>query len=101
MFIVYLWDKAVGESITALEDFPGNESFLIRNDRCRYPLLSELSNCDMELFSDEQLGELREEIRSLMKYELSGQDVQDYLLSVIALIDQADSDSKSILFSPF
>ncbi|CNH44438.1 hypothetical protein AB8989_21370 [Yersinia hibernica] len=101
MFIVYLWDKVLGESITALEDFPGNENFLIRNDRCRYPLLSELSNCDMELFSDEQLGELREEIRNLMKYELSGQDVQDYLLSVIALIDQADSDSKSILFSPF
>ncbi|ARA76564.1 hypothetical protein RC90_16260 [Pectobacterium brasiliense] len=101
MFIVYLWDKVVGESITALEDFPGSESFLIRNDRCRYPLLSELSNCDMELFSDEQLGELHEEISNLMRYELSGQDVQDYLLSVIALIDQADSDSKSILFSPF
>lgn len=64
-------------------------------------MLSELSNCDMELFSDEQLGELREEIRNLMKYELSGQDVQDYLLSVIALIDQANSNSKSILFSPF
>lgn len=101
MFIVYLWDKVVGESITALEDFPGNESFLIRNDRCRYPFLSELSNCDMEIFSNEQLGELREEISNLMRYELSGQDVQDYLLSVIALIEQADSDSKSILFSPF
>ncbi|MBN3215515.1 hypothetical protein [Pectobacterium polaris] len=101
MFIVHLWDKIVGESITALEDFPGNESFLIRNDRCRYPLLSELSNCDMELFSDEQLGELREEMSNLMKYELSGKNAQDYLLSIIALIDQADSDSKSILFSPF
>ncbi|RJL22863.1 hypothetical protein [Pectobacterium polaris] len=101
MFIVHLWDKIVGESITALEDFPGNESFLIRNDRCRYPLLSELSNCDMELFSDEQLGELREEMSNLMKYELSGKNAQDYLLSIIALIDQAYSDSKSILFSPF
>lgn len=101
MFIVYLWDKVIGESITSLEDFPGNESFLIRDDNCQYPLLSQLSNCDMELFSDEQLADLRKEINNLMKDESSEQDVHDYLLSVVALIDQADRDNKSILFSPF
>ncbi|AJJ18149.1 hypothetical protein [Yersinia intermedia] len=101
MFIVYLWDNIIGENIASLEDFPGNESFLIRDDHCKYPLLSELSNCDMELFSDEQLAGLRKEINNLMKDESSEQDVHDYLLSVIALIDQANRDNKSILFSPF
>ncbi|ANS44135.1 hypothetical protein [Serratia inhibens] len=101
MFIIYLWDKDIGESITSLKDFSGNEKFLIMSDSCEYPLLSELSSCDMELFSDGQLPNLREEVKSLMVDQSLGQDVRDYLLSVIELINIAESDNKGILFSPF
>ncbi len=101
MFIVYLWDKKVGERIDSLKDFSGNEKFLIKGDHQKYPLLSELSNCDMELFSDEQLIELRKEIEELMVDKLSERDVHDYLSSIITLIDRAERDGQSILFSPF
>ncbi|EGT3586769.1 hypothetical protein R4U62_000525 [Proteus mirabilis] len=101
MFIIYLWDKAIGESIRSLDDFSGNENFLIRDDLCKYPLLSKLSNCDMELFSDGQLIDLRQEINSLMKDELLDQNAYDYLRSVVSLIDDAYHNNKGILFSPF
>lgn len=101
MFIIYLWDKVIGESIGSLGDFSGNENFLIRKDSCKYPLLSELSDCDMELFSDEQLIDLRQEINNLMKDELLEQNAYDYLLSVVSLIDDAYQDNKAVLFSPF
>lgn len=101
MFIIYLWDKNIGESIESLEDFSGNEKFLIRNDYDTYPLLSELSSCDMELFSGEQLIELSHEIHRLLQDELLEKSIYEYLLSVTFLIDKAYRDNKSILFSPF
>ncbi|MFZ4835192.1 hypothetical protein [Rouxiella sp. Mn2063] len=101
MFIIYLWDKDRGESITSLKDFTGNENFLITSDSYKYPLLSELSNCDMELFSDRQLASLRGEIESLMEEQSLDQSIYDYLSSVIDLNFHAESNNKSILFSPF
>lgn len=102
MFIIYIWDKAIGKSIESLEDFSGNEKFLIQADHNKYPLLSELSNCDMELFSDEQLVQLRQEInRLLIEGEPLGENICTYLSSVISLVDRAYSDNQSVLFSPF
>ncbi|WP_127960483.1 hypothetical protein [Serratia microhaemolytica] len=100
MFIIYLWDKSIGESLASLSDFDGNENFLIRSDPDKYALLSELSSCDMQLFSDEQLIVLGKEITMLME-ELAGQDVHGYLSSLAILIERAKNENKGILFSPF
>ena len=107
MFNIYLWDA---KKYVETDSFEGGvlkkfhskdikNSFLIQDDEEVYPLLSNLSFCEEDVFSEKQLDKLYKELSLLLdKYS---DDNRDYILDLINFISEAIKLNKSVLFSPF
>lgn len=100
MFTVVLWDVEKYQQVKLIENYADNEIFLAQSDKDKYPLLSQLTNCDEELFSNDELIELSSEISEL-KRESVDTEISAYLESIENMIAEAISTHKSILITPF
>ncbi|HHL2502335.1 TPA: hypothetical protein ACQ301_004469 [Yersinia enterocolitica] len=100
MFTIVLWDVEKYQQVKLIENYADNEIFLAQSDKDKYPLLSQLTNCDEELFSNDELIKLSSEISEL-KRESVDTEISAYLESVENMIAEAISTHKSILITPF
>lgn len=100
MFTIVLWDVEKYQQVKLIGNYTGNEVFLAQPDQDKYPLLSQLTYCDEELFSNTELIELLNEINKL-KIESIDTEISAYLESVGNIIDEAINTHKSILITPF
>ncbi|MDB6371839.1 hypothetical protein [Photorhabdus bodei] len=101
MFTFLLWDIDKYQSIRLIENYVGNEAFLVPTDQVQYPLLSGLTNCDEELYSNEEaLEKLLAEVSELRK-EMDNKEINDYLQQIASMIFEAINTRKSILITPF
>ncbi|WP_387490662.1 hypothetical protein [Photorhabdus sp. RM96S] len=101
MFTFVLWDIDKYQSIRLIENCVGNEAFLVPIDQVQYPLLSGLTNCDEELYSNEEaLEKLLAEVSELRK-EMHNKEINDYLQQIASMIFEAINTRKSILITPF
>lgn len=100
MFTIVLWDIEKYQQVKLIENYADNEVFLAQSDQDKYPLLSQLTHCDEELFSNDELIKLSCEINEL-KRESVDPEISAYLESVENMIAEAISTHKSILITPF
>ncbi|WP_127960487.1 hypothetical protein [Serratia microhaemolytica] len=100
MFTVVLWDTEKYQKIKLIEKYDENEKFLAQSDQDHYPLLSRLTYCDEELFSNVELNKLLDEVNEL-KIKSVDTEVIAYLESVASMIAEAIRIHKSILITPF
>ncbi|GAB2948264.1 hypothetical protein [Hafnia psychrotolerans] len=100
MFTIVLWDVEKYQQVKLIENYADNEVFLAQSDQDKYPLLSQLTYCDEELFSNDELIGLSSEINEL-KMESVDTEISAYLESVENMIAEAISTHKSILITPF
>lgn len=100
MFTVVLWDIEKYQQVKLIGNYADNEIFLAQSDKDKYPLLSQLTNCDEELFSNDELIELSSEISELKRKSVDT-EISAYLESVENMIAEAISTHKSILITPF
>lgn len=100
MFTIILWDTEKYQQVKLIRNYTDNEKFLAQSDQKQYPLLSQLTYCDEELFSNGELSELLNEVN-----ELRGKNVvperSAYFEDIENMILEAINTHKSILITPF
>ncbi|WP_227431122.1 hypothetical protein [Psychrobacter sp. I-STPA6b] len=103
MYYVYLWDRNryCPDNMRRIKEFKINkalaESFFIL-DSATYPILSELSYVDFDLYFGDSLYELKQDLNN---YLTSENKFQDEVEKIISFVDEAINTEKSILFNPF
>ncbi|CNC78753.1 Uncharacterised protein [Yersinia frederiksenii] len=100
MFTIILWDTEKYQQVKLIENYTDNEKFLAQSDQEHYPLLSQLTYCDEELFSNDELSELLNEINEL-KVKNVNPERSVYLEDVANMVIEAIKTHKSILITPF
>ncbi|PHM39371.1 hypothetical protein Xmau_02978 [Xenorhabdus mauleonii] len=101
MYTFVLWDTDKYQPIRLIEKHAGNEFFLVQTDREKYPLLSELSDCDEEFYNgNEILQILLTEISEIQK-GVNDTETHIYFQRIIELILEAINTNKSVVITPF
>ena len=103
MYSLLLWDKGPDvndhDRLLKSTEVPINlaRKFFSLEPK-NFPILSSLSLDDYDLFSDDQLVALRQELETLIGLERFHNENIDRLLD---LINEAEAKSKSVMFDPF
>ncbi|MBG7619677.1 hypothetical protein I5R65_09415 [Herbaspirillum sp. AP02] len=103
MYYLIIWDKELASTgqdgcLRKLEIPIDLAKYLFRLEGGSFPVLSQLSFDDYDLFSDTQLELLIQELKNVRAADLS---TTDQINSMVQLIIDAKSLGKSILFDPF
>ena len=103
MFTVHIFDVNAIENKKAIENIVVSAeiaSVLLDLDSTDFPLLSEITFIDHELFNGDDLTQVRNE---LLKLELNTTDQykKEFLEEIIKLVDLAQKMNLWILFDPF
>ena len=103
MYYVYLWDRSryCLDNMRILNRYSIDkalaESFFML-DSATYPILSELSYVDFDLYFGDLLYELKKDLNN---YLTSENKFQNEVEKIISFVDEAINTEKSVLFDPF
>lgn len=100
MFTIILWDQLKNAEISRIKNLKGNENFLIQNKSNLYPLLSNLADCDEDLFCGDSLKKLileLNDVKSCLKDAIHISHFEE----IIELTKKAIDNNLCILFTPF
>ncbi|WP_230655918.1 hypothetical protein [Psychrobacter sp. I-STPA10] len=103
MYYVYLWDRSryCPDNMRIIKEYKIDkalaESFFIL-DSATYPILSELSYVDFDLYFGDLLYELKQDLNN---YLTSENKFHSEVEKIISFVDEAINTEKSILFDPF
>ena len=103
MFAVHLCDVKAIEGKKNIEKIvvsATTASVLIDLDSKIFPMISEITFIDHELFNGHELNQIKSEVLKL-KLNVSDQDQEVFLENILKLIDAAMSMNLWILFNPF
>ncbi|RAM62005.1 hypothetical protein RB25_23760 [Herbaspirillum rubrisubalbicans] len=103
MYYLIIWDKALAASgrdgcLSRLEIPMDLAKYFFQLEERRFPILSQLSFDDYDLFSGSQLESLIHELQRASNINLLA---ADHLNAMVKLIWDAKSLDQSVLFDPF
>lgn len=100
----HIWNRNLSlnsrqeQSIFSIKISEKLADMLISEFNDKLPLISELSDCDYELYSMEQFGELKDELNYLANLK---PEFKSNIEEILSLIVRANEVNMDILFDPF